>query len=494
MSRFLPLLFAVSFAAAQFQDRSAELPRDTLATVGSSVITAGDFLERFELMPWPNKDKKERTEFTKLEFLHSIVAEKLLAMEAAAQNIGTDSSTLKFQNNLERLFVRDELYKREVVSKTVLPPAMTREGMQRFPYDIVVAVLGVLSKQEGDLLYAKVTKSRNKKAVLNSFADSLYVVIDTVTVNFGFPEKVVEDAVYGIGKDSLSHPVKTEAYGWVMFSLARKTTNVQNAKFSHPDRLHKVNSVVRTRIEDTLARAAFVSVTAQQRAEADPAIFFRMADSIYAVLAADSAAYFSKGLYQFSFTAQALLAQKLEPVVHEQFVVLASGPMTVGEVLQGLGNNNVVFPAPLNRDHIRTVLNNNIKTVIQNELLAREGLSRNLQQSENVRHDMSVWMDNYRSRILLRNIVDTLRQTADSAEQKQMDRYIQESIDSYIGTLAKRYSVTINEEALKRVPTTPSSMVTWRHLGFGGRIIAVPQTMRQFEWRYEWKKQERINQ
>jgi hypothetical protein len=494
MKSLLIFVSIISVAVAQFEQRSTAIPVDTLATVGSRVITARDFLERYELMPWPNKDKKNRTEYTKTEFLHSIVAEKLLAMEAAAQNVGFDSVTMKIQQNFERLFVRDEFYKTEVQSRIQIAPAEVRIGMSRFIWEYDIAVLGILSKQEGDLLYKKVSQSRNKRNVLRSFNDSLYVVIDTVKVTYGFPEAVVEDAVFSIGRDSLSRPVKTDAYGWVMFHLLRQGTNFQNAQFNHTDRLHKVNNVIRGRKEDSIAVKIFASVTAPQQAEADPAIFYRLADSVFAMLREDSSKYLAKGVFQFSAAAVDELEAKFSPLAREKFITLASGDMTVDDVLQGLGNNNVVFPSPLNLDHVRIVLNNNIKTVIQNEMLTREGLKKNLQQAENVRHDIGVWMDNHRSRLLLRNIIDTLRRSADSLQQKNLDRYLQESIDTYIGTLAKRYTVTINEEALRKVPTTTSSMVTWRHIGFGGRILAVPQTIRQFEWRYEWLKQEKINQ
>ncbi|MFA6440568.1 MAG: hypothetical protein WCX28_14775, partial [Bacteriovoracaceae bacterium] len=451
--------FYLSLASAQFEPRSTELPKDTLASIGSRIITAKDFLERFELMPWPNKDKVNRIEYTKLEFLHSIVAEKLLAQEAAAQNIGTDSSSLKLQNNYERLFVRDEYYKTEVQSRIVITPSEALAGMSRFPYEFEVAVLGILSKEEGELLYKKVAKSKNKNATVKFFNDSLYVVIDTVHVTYGFPEEVVEDAVFAIGKDSLSRPVETQAYGWVMFALLKKYTNVQNVKYSHPDRLHKVNNVIRERKEDSIAVRTFAAVTSPQRAEADPAVFFPIADSVYAILRADSTAYLSKGVYQFNAGAIALLEQKLSSRLRDRFITIESGNMTVEDVLQGLFNNVVVFPSPLHLDHIRIVLNNNIKTVIQNEMLAREGLKKNLHQTESVRHDVGVWMDSHKSRMLLRNIIDTLRRTTDTLQQKRLERYIQESIDRYIGTLAKRYNVTINEEALRRVSTTTSSMV-----------------------------------
>jgi hypothetical protein len=302
--------------------------------------------------------------------------------------------------------------------------------------------------------------------------------------------------------------------------------------------------------------------------------------------------------------------------LHRAFVTIDSGrPMTLEQVLLSLSNNYVVFPF-VRQEYVRWVLNNNIKTVIQNELLSREGFRKNLQQSENVRHDIAAWMDNRRSALLLRRILDTVRVSEEEIEQeyqkdptiygatvlvklreilvdsiglakelrKRIDRgedfgklahqyskrkewakrggesdFIdvsqwgmlglfassakigevagpwklqdgltiftvlerkilddslradfsetrqkiqqrilqqkrQKTLDQYIGTLAKKFNVTLNEANLRNVKTTTTSMMTWRHIGFGGRIVAVPSVVRQAEWVYEWLRQENLNQ
>lgn len=611
------ILFVIAVTSqAQFAVRTNELPKDTLAAIGTQIITAKDYLERFELMPWPHKDKKQRIEFTKREFLYSMVAEKLLAMEASAKNIGVDSVTLKTQQNLERIFVRDELYKREVLPNLSIAANETKLGLSRFPYEIEAEVLGILSKQEGDILYKKITQSKNKTDALKFFFDSLYIPIDTIIVSFGFPDKVIEDAVFSIGKDTLSKPIETQSHGWVMFRLLKKYSHLQNSRLSHPDRVAKVNNIIKQRKEDSLATKAFAAITAPQRAEAKPDLFFSLADSIMAILKSDSVNYFAKNIYQFPASALNILQVKFADRLTEDFIIIESGNMTLGDVLTGLSNNNVVFPSPLNIDHLRIVLNNNIKTVIQNELLSREGMKKNLQQSENVRHDVSTWMDNRKSWLLTRAILDTIRVSeaeiegeyqknprsygatvmvrikeilvdsiplaknlrerinngeefselakkyskrkdwntnggespwidvgmwgelglfAASAnigdingpwkikegltifkvierkiiddslranftesrriiEQKVLNEKSQQTLDKFIGTLAKKYNVTINEASLRNVNTTSTNMFTWRHIGFGGRIVAVPQMMRQTEWVYEWLKQEQLNQ
>lgn len=606
----------VQAALSQFTSPSNELPRDTLATIGAQVITGKDFLERFELMPWPKKDFKSRLEFTKLEFLYSLVAEKLMAMEATAQGIGFDSASLEMQYSLERMFVRDELYRSEVKPKIVVTAEEINSGMRKFAYELEVEVLGILSKSEGELLYKKFKQSKNKRKTLVFFNDSLYVPLDTIQVSFGSVDPALEEAAYAIDKDSLSKPVESKVFGWVMLRLLKKYTNPQYARLSGPDQIHKVKNIISDRKEDSLAVKTFTSVTVPQRAEANPEIFFKLADEMFSILKSDSNSFQTKNVFYFPATYFDTLEQRLKNDIAKPFITVSdSVPMTLQQVLIGLKNNYVVFPH-VKIEYIRWVLNNNIKTVIQNELLAREGLRKNLQQSENVRHDLSVWMDNRKSRLLLQKIIDTVRVSKEEIEEEYhkdpglygatvlvslreilvdsmklakelkeriskgdnfeklarqfskrkewaknggvsgfvnvkqlgelgifvstaavgelngpwkikegltiftvLDRKViddslkanfpnverqieskllvkkrQTTLDRYIGTLAKKYGVTMNETNLKNTPATTHSMFTWRHIGFGGRIMAVPTVFRQFDWVYEWMKQENLNQ
>jgi hypothetical protein len=609
------IIFFVSVSFAQFENNSAELPRDTLAKVGSHIVSAGDFIERFELMPWPKKEQASRIEFTKLEFLYSLVAEKLLAIEASAQNIGGDSASLSFQHNLERMFVRDELYKQEALPNISISETERTEGMRRLPIRIEAEVLGIISRREGELLRKKLLQSKNKNATLKRFTDSLFVPLDTLEVTFGYADQKIEDALFSLNKDTVSSPMEIDRYGLVMFRLLQRTSHAENSRLSIPDRLHKVENIIKKRKEDSLAARTFADITSPQRAEADPAIFLRLADSILSILKTDSTNYQTNGMYKLPSSALNILESQYDADRSKIFITIASGNMTIGDVLQGLGNNNVLFPS-LKLEHIRTVLNNNIKTVIQNELIAREGMKRNLQQSKNVRNDVAKWLDNRKSWILARTVLDSVRVSDDEIEseyQKHPHEYgavmmvrLQEilvdslrraneirerlangeqfpllaqkyskrrewaihggespwfdvstfgelglsaasaeigeirgplkiregfsvysvierkviddsvkvnygtvkvsimkklltekkkkTLDNFIGTLAKKYSVAVNESALRKIKTTTTSMITWRNIGFGGRIIAVPQMVPQTDWVSEWQKKMKLNQ
>lgn len=593
---------------------SKELPLDTIATVGGQVIRASDFLERYELMPWPHKDRKALVEYNKQEFLYSLIAEKLLSFEASSQNLGEDTASQMMKYGMERIFVRDELYKREVFPKINISSRDIQNGIEKHAWEMEAAVLRVLSKEEGELLYKKVVSSRNDDSTLAFFNDSLFVPLDTITVDFGGSDLPLESAAYAIGKKRISHPFQSEVYGLVILRVLKKYTNPKYSNASRPDQVTAVEKVLRGRQEDSLAGHFASSLLRPQRAEADPAIFKIIADSVYAILIQDSAGHKSKGLYVFSSTDIFRLIEKLKPYNNTTFVTAKSGTMTVREVLEMLQYNRVVFPS-LKERTVQVILNNNIKTVVQNELIARDGFSKNIQQSEQVRHDIGVWMDNRRSRLLVQQITDTVqvsdreildyyrrnaelfgakvdvnireilvdsvkvaqdlrkridkgedmadlarryskrrdwaarggesgffsitehgdlgfyassadtgeiigplrikegitifkmlekRQSLDSVKQdfnqaikaaavKLLNERRKRVLNKFIGGLARKYGVAIYERNLRGVKTTTTSMFTWRHIGWGGVIVAVPSVSPQTEWIQEWLKPKDIN-
>ncbi|MBW7888113.1 MAG: peptidylprolyl isomerase [Bacteroidetes bacterium] len=610
------LFLGIVFPVMLFAQYAKELPQDTLAVVGTHVITAKDFLERFELMPWPKKDMASRIEVTKEEFLQSLIAEKLLAYESAEQNLDQDSATKDMQYKLERLFVRDELYKREVLPKIEVSPKEIREGLKRYAWQLDVEVLGIVAKADGDLLYKKVKNSKDKEAVLNKYKDSLYVILDTIQLNFGTKDLSLEEAAYSLPLRELSKPINSLAYNnWIMIRVLNKYTNQQYVNLSGPDQITKVQKMIAGRKEDSLATKEFASVTGMQRAEAKPEMFFMLAETVYTWMTSDTDAYRNKNLFYFPPAKLPPLQASFHQYLDSVFILNASGNMMLKEVLIGLENNNIVFPS-LKKEIIFGILNNNIKTVIQNELLAREGFKKNLQHSENVHHDIATWMDSRRAVLLMSKIYDTIQVTNEMIEAEYLKdptrygatvlvklkeilvdtlptalavkekilsgedfsklarKYSQrkewaknggesplidvsqwgdlglhaasakldtivgpfivkggftifkvlerkiiddslrknftetrntiyaklltkqrtEVMNRYIGTLAKKYGVSMNNNNLRSTHTTTTSMFTWRYIGFGGRIVAVPNVLSQTGWVNEWRKQILLNQ
>jgi hypothetical protein len=55
--------------------------------------------------------------------------------------------------------------------------------------------------------------------------------------------------------------------------------------------------------------------------------------------------------------------------------------------------------------------------------------------------------------------------------------------------LANKYSVEINKELLESLEVTNTTSVFYRYLGFGGRLLAVPMTIPNYNWVKPWLEQ-----
>jgi len=58
--------------------------------------------------------------------------------------------------------------------------------------------------------------------------------------------------------------------------------------------------------------------------------------------------------------------------------------------------------------------------------------------------------------------------------------------------LANKYSVDVNHKLLENLEVTNTTTVIYRYLGFGGRILAVPMTIPNYNWVKPWLEQENL--
>lgn len=63
----------------------------------------------------------------------------------------------------------------------------------------------------------------------------------------------------------------------------------------------------------------------------------------------------------------------------------------------------------------------------------------------------------------------------------------QNSLNRFIGDLANKYGLKLNLETLQNISVTSLQSVVYSHLGFGGRILAVPILNVNMEWVLFWK-------
>lgn len=412
------------------------LPDDTLAWVGTSVITARDFLERFELMPWPGKDRRAEHDSARIKALRSLVAERLLAQEAAARGVGKDSVTQRQVAGLERMMVRDALFRREVVGRISFTDREVSEGMKRYPKERIVLFLAAPSEDAVRDLRTAVRRPGTIDSLLHTLPRSILMRVDTMTVTFGAIDRILEDSAYALSvRRPLSGPFRSPLYGWGVLALLAEHPSGEAAKKSVPDRIRAVENILRARKQTERANAYSGSILSRQRGEADPERFERFAAAFHAVMMTDTLARATRNGFRFSVDDLDRVEQVMGDEALLPLVMIGSGPMTVRDVIDAFRGREFQFTS-LHPELFRNRLNAMIRDVVATELLGREGYAMNLHNSEAVRHDVQVWADHWAAAAMARVLRDTVSVT---------DADVAAYLTAHVRDLGRSYAVNIRE-------------------------------------------------
>jgi hypothetical protein len=478
MKHIITLMVLVGlWTAAHAQKIVKPLPTTVIARVGSTVITARDLIERIELMPWPEKEKPKHHDSSKVKALNSLVAERLLAIEGKLKNVGSDDISRGKMQTLEKLFVRDELYKREVRQKITVSEREIRDGLAKFQWQLHLAAVGVTDEKAADSLYRMLQRNAVLTSVLKKFPTRFITAVETVQVNFGGLDTVFESTAYGIGKKKFSKPFLCSTYGWTIAILLDKGTNPVAEGMSDGDRRYRVDETIRNKKEGPAGRRFIASVLTRQKATVDSVLFETLAGALHAIIARDSAQHRKSGVYAIASDDIDEVLSVLKEDIHKPFVTLNGTPLIFGEGIEGLRHLRLGFPS-LDVKKFKNALNGHLRFVVETELLAREGYRQNLQYSENVKHDAEMWANYWSSRYLMWDVDDTVRVTDDE---------MLAALDAASADMGRFYEVNIQEVLCGDLSTAEHVLNDYAH---GTTLTELART---YATRPEWKSRDGVS-
>lgn len=112
-----------------------------LARVGDREITVRDFVERYESTPWLGRERRGLVERHKIEFLASLIAEALLAIDAEQQGMEWQPTIRRTVDEIERLNVLDALYRQEIIEPVNLDDAVVDATLAHFLTEVTFRYL-----------------------------------------------------------------------------------------------------------------------------------------------------------------------------------------------------------------------------------------------------------------------------------------------------------------------------------------------------------------
>src|SRR3990172_6349651 len=444
-----------------------------LVKIGSSGITTDEFQQRFELIPQVSADAKKDLEQKKSDLLYSLIAEKLWANEAEDLKLDTSDIMQITFKTIEKMFVRDALYKIEITDKIKITNEEKLEGLRRIYFNLDLEPL-----QFSDSLSAIRIYQLLKEGISFDSAKSITQSnLPAIQVKFGELRASVEDMLYNLNEVKFSVPIKSSS-GWLIFNLLKK----EPAFFEKRDQaLMNVEEIIKQRKTDKYYDEFYGKFFGSRKVNADAALFWRITDKITSLLIEKKSSNSipdSENIF-LEVNDLEILTDSLE-VIESVLSDLERGmdfrKLAIIHTKRAWTRNNGgefgFFPITMYGDIGRIAAQMNVGD-IYGPIKLPEGYS----VFELIGKRESA--------------IDTTLSFKESKEEIRKNLIYKKLSDFFIDytlKLANKYGVTINEQILNTISVSDLNMFVYRYMGFGGRINAVPMALPFTEWVLPWKR------
>lgn len=389
---FLFILFTVCFASVhQLAAQTSQLTDVPLAKVKNGIITRQEFVSRYELAPMLERTIASQTSSNKMRFLISMIAEKLLVQEASERGLLTDSLYQLSVNSVERSFVRDELYRREVSNKIRISDAEVAEAIRASQVDYKVYFLFASTKEGADFLAQKLRQGKQLETMrISPDTTNRFEGPDSAIARWGEVDERMEKVIYRMKLGQTSEPIQLDD-GFYIVKLMGKSVTILEGDQDRKDLRDRVEKILRKRKEDKRMFEYMSEALKPEKAQAN-AKLFRQATAAIASLQQNVPARDTAKQFILTASFADSIREKLKSVWDSVFVLFPHTQWTLGQTVEKMSVSRfyVDNPTPL---RIRKAFDQRLRDLIDQEHLIQRGYRNKLNLSEAVRRDLAVWRD-----------------------------------------------------------------------------------------------------
>ncbi len=435
------LLFSASHASAQknLPNVSNSQKVDTLALVNGEPITSEDFRNRFELSLYPGKGNRTYLDQTKHDFLYSMIAEKLLSQAAALSNVSLTPAEEVIKKETEEIFLRDALYRKEIVPRAKVTNDEILHGFKISIYKYMVDAFYFNDSSSAGNFYSLL--QRRPKPNIYMLSDSLHVRHDTLEIPYGESSAEIENAFFGHTKGFVSKPAIT-VDGWVIFRVLSRELNEKFTSGSTPDRLNKIHDILVSREEEKLGYEYLESVMKNVQVDVNYKIFRPLVYAIQKIFEKGNPPSFDP-YYSLAPADLLHLSEEFSAELNEPLLSFKGGSLSLERIFQelpvaGFAAEDATIPG------ITVALHSSLRFISQNYFLAQRARELGLQNSGEVKYNVQMTLDAFRSYRIANDVTDTVKVTQD-----EVDKYFMSHHDEVLNAVQlkiKMYEAnTINE-------------------------------------------------
>ena len=405
LSCFITLFILLAFTL------NAQDNEKPVAKIGNISISQKEFLERYELSPQSDRQMKDIKEALKKDFLYTLIAEKLLAKEALEQRLDTSEIVSYNLNEFKKMFVRDALYRKEIMKKS---RALADTLLDSYIYNpSMISVKYIFSNNENEI--------NNIYYLLNKGEpfDSLYVELapsDTnkMTISIGQLDEENEKKLFTLKENEYSIPISVHD-NWFIFKVTKRNFPILEKTKGWEDEYKKLDKVAKQRAEDIYFKNYKNKFFNNKKVEANGRLLKSLAEKVSSILTKKQAAQKSgDDIYLESKDLFEIESEFGNDSLNMTYIKLASDNIKLKDFIRSFRFD---YLKTKNTDYqtVGGILNSRTKKYIEQELLAQKGFKEKLQNTPEVKESYDMWRDNYLNQLIQSQFIDSSNVTDDEA-------------------------------------------------------------------------------
>jgi hypothetical protein len=364
---------------------------DTLALINGEPVTSDAFRYRFELSVYPGKDNKTSLDSTKKHFLLSLIAERLLALSAQSEDL-IDAQDEQIKSEAEDMFLRDALFRREVVSRVKVSRGEISSGLRLSSFRYLLDTFYFPDSMSALRFYL-----RARGLPVQQFyatARSAQISHDTLLIGYGESTEKIEAACFGREPGFTSKPTLTED-GFVVFKILDRSLNKKFASASPEEQRSWVEKIIKSRKEDRLGFEYLTRLMHGIRVQVNREAFHPLALAVQSRLSSHQPTP-NDPHYHLSSEDIISLRSSLAGYLNQPVLQLDTRSLTLDEVLEKLplagftaGDTSI--------GEIASGLHTCLKFIAQNHFLSKRARELGLENSPEVRDNVELFVDAFRA-------------------------------------------------------------------------------------------------
>jgi len=326
-------------------------------------------------------------------------------------SVDTSSAYSTAVNEIEKMFVRDALYRKEILNKISITPEELNLALKKQERTLVVNYL--LSSQEEEI--------KNLYNLLNSGFpfDSLLTERDEskkqpepVKIKFGDYPDTVEEELFSLKPGTFSQPIQFSD-GYYIFFLKNVIKKIWGGEDDQKKEIQKTKDIIKKRKENVLYDNFMKKTLNGVKADVNRNLYKKLENGLVNGFAGKKAfegknSFITLSIDEFVKLEKIFSKDELESA----FISFEDDTVKFGKCLRALYFNSLRMPSP-DAVIIAKTIDTYIRNFIEMEVLYKEGLKIGLQHSPEVQKYLKMWSEFYSFETIKGGMIDTVKVTPD---------------------------------------------------------------------------------